>query len=117
MYQEDNEEDAFYTRPAINLLGTVLFQIKFYLRNDTTEVVNAIVPEFFVNKFQKDLDLFVEDAYNGEVCSHSVSVYDVFHHLPELDFDVNLIESGEILWALNIPVTGFPGWLDGYELS
>lgn len=117
MHQEDNEEDAFYTRPAINLLGTVLFQIKFYLRDDTTEVVNAIVPEFFVNKFQKDLNSFVEDAYNGDIDFRTAtSVYNVFSSLPELDFDISKIESGEIIWALNIPVTGFPGWLDGYEL-
>lgn len=115
MYQEDNEEDAFYTRPAINLLGTVLFQIKFYLRNDTTEVVNAIVPEFFVNEFKDEFIYMVEDIHNGIV--PELGIHNALNYLPELDFDVNLIESGEILWALNIPVTGFPGWLDGYELS
>ena len=40
MHFEDDEKEAFYTVPAINLLGTVLFQIKFYLRDDSTEVVS-----------------------------------------------------------------------------
>ncbi|WCX68767.1 hypothetical protein [Salmonella phage GSW6] len=113
---EDDDKEAFYTKPAVNLLGTVLFQVKFYLRNDTTEVVNAIVPEFFVNKFQADLKSFIEDVYDGADLHNAESIYDVFRSLPELDFDIELIESGEIIWALNVPVAGFPGWLQGYEL-
>lgn len=117
MHFEDDEKEAFYTVPAINLLGTVLFQIKFYLQDDSTEVVNAIVPEFFVNRFQADLKSFIDDVYDGVVDpSNATAIYDVFNSLPELDFDLGMIESGEIIWALNVPVAGFLGWMQGYEL-
>lgn len=114
---EDDDKEAFYTKPAINLLGTVLFQIKFYLRNDTAEVINAIVPEFFVNSFQTDFKGLVEDIHNDEFHAETaLAVYDVFRYFPDLDFNISLAESAEIIWALNVPVTGFPGWLEGYEL-
>lgn len=115
MFDREDDEDGFMVEPAINLLGTVLYQIKFYLRDDTTEVVNVIVPELFVNRFNSAFKMFIEDAYEG--LTHSApSIYDVFGFFPDFDFDFTKIEAGDIVWALNVPAIGFPGWLEGYSL-
>lgn len=111
------EDEGFMTETAINLVETVMFQIKFFLRDDTTETVTTIVPTFSHQRFIQDFKNFIEDAYQGDIGSEPESVYDVFSNLPELDFDVTKIEAGDIEWALYFPITGFPSWLEGYKLQ
>lgn len=111
------EDEGFMTETAINLVETVMFQIKFFLRNDTTETITTIVPTFSHQRFIADFNNFIEDAYTGSIGREPESVYDVFTNLPELDFDVTQIEAGDIEWALYFPITGFPSWLEGYKLQ
>lgn len=112
-----NEDEGFMTETAINLVETVMFQIKFFMRDDTTQSVTTIVPTFSHERFIRDFKLFVEDAYEGNIGDNPESIYDVFSNLPELDFDITQIETGDIEWALYFPVTGFPSWLEGYKLQ
>lgn len=108
------------TTPAINLLGSLLLNYKFYGPKDV--IVTSVIPEFLIEMFFEELESFdLEEAQQDavedlELTYPLIYQYIVREAVEEASF--HDFQYGEILWAIDMGIPpGFPCYIQGYEIK
>lgn len=108
-----------FTTPAVNLVGVGLFQATVYRTDDTTDVVNFIVPEFFLEKFFEEFEQFKRehDAYSD--MEYLTAMFPtVYGYIFESnDIDLKNSELVELNWGISFEAgSPFPRYFQGLEI-
>lgn len=114
------EQEGFYTTPAINLICACLVSLKFYLTDDSCVTKAVPIPEFYVEKFLNEYNRVREDYYLGyDMEDFQISfplTYEYFVEPLSSELNMSRCELIEIEWAINFEPSGFARYLQGYEL-
>lgn len=104
--------------PAINLLATALVHFRFYKTDDSVVEHTHPIMDFHIESFFDEYKRFKDTFYYGydllEFECDFPLIKEFFVDAAEVN--LNSVELGEIVWAIHMPVTGFPAYIKGFEI-